>query len=986
MKLIIKILLMVLPLISISAVIDNNPEDFTNKKKLVSPIETVDSVWVDSLMQLMTIEQKVSQLFMVPVYSGKGEKYEKEIKKEIKKIQPGGIILMKGEPYAHIKLTNKLQSLSDIPLMVAVDGEWGLAMRMDSVISYPKAMALGAIQDDQLVYDLGYEIAEQCKTMGIHINFAPVIDINNRYNNPIINIRAFGDNKYNVARKGLAYAIGMQNNRVLAVGKHFPGHGSTVTDSHKTLPTINFTKEHLYKNELYPFKNLINNELGGIMVGHIAVPSLDNRPNRPASLSANIVDTILKQQLGFKGLIFTDALNMKGVTRDYKLGQIEIEALLSGNDVLLYPEDMDIAIKEIKKAIKKGIISEELINERCRKVLKAKKWFGLDNYKPKDVTNIINKINTTTSKQIKQKLIEASITLIRNNNNALPFKNLDKKRILCISMGKKSTNIFQKYLRKYTQVDTISCSNKPSSGIIAKIMDTLPFYTNVIIAQHGVSQWSSRNFKLTKDNIDLAENIARKKPTVLSFFGNAYALRYYKDLYNFESIIIGYSNDSLYKKYIAQAIFGGIGVEGVLPITINNKFHSGVGLFYDAIRIKYTEPYDFGLSDSVFYKVDSIAESAIKIKAIPGCQIIYAKDGKVIYNKNFGYHTYQKKEKVTSDDIYDIASVTKVVATTVSLMHLNEEGKIDITKKLSKYLTELKHTDKKGVYINDILSHQAGLHPWIPFYKKTLDKDGNLRKDLYLEHPTDDFSIKVAPGIFLRKDYIDTIYQTIIDTALYKEKKYKYSDLGFYWMSKLIKQSTGTNIDKYVDTLYYKPLGMNNTMYNPWRFKKLSLVPSENDIIYRKQIIKGYVNDQGAAMLGGVSGHAGVFSNTNDLVKMGQLLLNKGHYGGDIYFSSQTLDIFNKSYSIKQNNRRALGFDKPKLKSQDVGPTCKSASSKSFGHTGFTGTFLWIDPQNNSIYIFISNRTFPDVGNMKLIQKDIRTNIQQVFYDVFPNK
>jgi beta-glucosidase-like glycosyl hydrolase/CubicO group peptidase (beta-lactamase class C family) len=982
-KFIIKIFILLAPLIFVSAVIDNNTGDITHKKKLLSPIELVNSNWVDSLMNTMTIEEKISQLFMISVYSGKGDGYEKKLIKQIKNIQPGGIILMKGEPYAQTELTNRLQTLSKIPLMVAIDGEWGMAMRIDSVISFPKAMALGAVQDDQLIYDLGYEIAEQCKRMGIHINFAPVVDINNRYNNPIINIRAFGDNKYNVARKGLAYSIGMQSNGVLAVGKHFPGHGSTTTDSHKTLPTINFTKEHLYNNELYPFKSLINNELGGIMVGHIAVPSLDNRPNRPASLSANVVDTILKQQLGFKGLIFTDALNMKGVTRDYKPGQIEVEALLAGNDVLLYPEDLEIAIKSIVGAIKKGILTEEMINEKCTKILKVKKWFGLDNYKSSNLKNIVQDLNSISSKKIKQQLVESSITLIRNRDSLLPFNNLEKKRILCVSMGKRTSNIFEKYLNKYTKVDTISCSNMPTQQVVNKIMDTLSYYTDVVVAQHGASQWPSKHFKLTDANIRLAERIAKEKPTVLSFFGNAYALRYYSNLYNFSSIIIGYSNDTLYKKYVAQAIFGGIGVEGMLPISINSKFHSGIGLFYDAIRLKYTEPYEFGLLDNAFYKVDSIVESAIRMKAIPGCQIIYAKDGKVVYDKNFGYHTYKKKERVKSDDIYDIASVTKIVATTVSLMQMYENNEIDVKDKLSDYLTELKQTDKKKLHINEILSHQSGLHPWIPFYKKTLDKAGNLRSDLYSKDSTSEFSIKVSPHIYLRNDYIDTIYQTIIDTAIYDKKKYKYSDLGFYWMAKLIKQYAGEPIDEYTQKHYYRPLGMNSTMYNPWRFSNLSLVPSEDDEIYRKQIIKGYVNDQGAAMLGGVSGHAGVFSNTTDLIKMGQLLLNKGYYGGANYFKSSTLDVFNKSYYKKNDNRRALGFDKPKLHKDDVGPTCESASNKSFGHTGFTGAFMWIEPLNNSVYIFLSNRTFPNSQNVKLVKMNIRTDIQQVFYDVF---
>lgn len=984
MKLVLKIIIFLIPLLSISAVVDNETVNNFHYKKLASPIELIESQWIDSLMTSMTIEEKVSQLFMIPVYSGRDDNYEKLLIAKLKKVQPGGVILMKGEPYAHAKLTNTLQEFSNIPLMVAVDGEWGLAMRMDSVISFPKAMALGAIKNDQLVFDLGYEIASHCNRLGIHINFAPVVDINNRYNNPIINIRAFGDNKFNVARKGLAYSIGMQNNGVLAVGKHFPGHGSTITDSHKTLPTINKSKKQLYENELYPFNSLIQNELGGVMVAHIAVPAIDDRPNRPASLSSNVIDTILKKELGFKGLVFTDALNMKGVTRDYEHGQIEVEALLAGNDVLLYPENLEVGIRRVTEAVKNGVISEKQINEKCFKILKAKKWFGLDTYKQVELDNLLDDINTTTSKQLNQKLVEESITLIHNKNSLLPLNNLGEKRILYVSMGNKSSNTFQNYLIKYARVDTLSCSNQPSKAEIKNILDTVTNYTHVVIGQHGVSQWTNKRFKLTDANINLAVGIAELKPTILGFFGNPYALRYYENLNQFDAVIIGYSNSYLYKKHVAQAIFGGIGVNGVLPISISDNFSSGSGKFYEATRLKYTEPYEFGFTDTAFNKVDSIIKAAINMKATPGCQIIYAKDGKVIYEKNFGYYTYNQDINVESDAVYDIASITKVAATTVSLMHLYENDKLDLTAKLSKYLGELKHTDKKSIRINKILSHQSGLHSWIPFYKNTLDDDGNYRGGLYLTDSSENHNIKVAHDLYLRNDYRDSIFQAIIDTPLYRKKKYRYSDLGFYWMAELIKHNTGNSIEQCTQEWYYSNLGMNYTMYNPWRYDKdFSLVPSENDLIFRKQIVKGYVHDPGAAMLGGVSGHAGLFSNANDLVKLGQLFLNNGTYGGEYFFSPKTLKVFNKSYYKRKGNRRALGFDKPALHKDDVGPTCESVSQQSFGHSGFTGSYMWIDPENNSVYIFLSNRTFPNQENKKLVEMDVRTKIHQVFYDVF---
>jgi beta-N-acetylhexosaminidase len=923
-------------------------------------------------------------LFMMPVYSNQNLKYEENIFRLVEQHNIGGIILMQGSPSGHVQFTNTLQKHSKVPLMVAIDGEWGVAMRVDSINPYPKAMALGAIQNDQLIYDLGQQIAFQCKRMGIHINFGPVLDINTQYNNPIINMRSFGNVGKNVARKGLAYAMGMQNNGVMAVGKHFPGHGSTFTDSHKTLPVVYASKEQLLYKEIFPFENLIQNELGGVMVAHIAYPSLDARVNRPASLSVIVIDSILKKRIGFKGLVFTDALNMKGVTKYFKPGQIEVEALIAGNDILLYPENVDAGVNAIVNAIKEGIILEKEINDKCKKVLKAKQWFGLDNYKAAKIKHLLDEINTVDSKKLNQQLIEASITLVQNRNGLLPLKQLENKRILCLSMGGKNKDTFFKYLQRYARVDTLSCSKWTTEIEAHEILDTLTYYTHVIVGHMGISEWPFRQFNMSKVNIELAQKIAEKKSTVLCMFGNPYALRYYNSAENFSSILIAYNDQSSNQKVIAEAVFGGIDVSGTLPISVNEKLKSGNGLFYNTTRLKYSDPYEFTLSDTAFYKIDSIAQSAIDIKATPGCQIIYVKDGKVVYDKTFGFHTYQKNKGVKWYDIYDIASVTKVASTTLSLMKMYEDNLFDPAAKLSKYFTELIKTDKKSVRINQVMAHHSGFRSWIPFYRNTLTDEGELRADLYSKDSMTPYSIKVARDLYLRNDYVDSVYQAIIDTPLYHKKKYRYSDQGFYWLAKLINKQTGQPINEYVNKIYYSPLGMNNTFYNAWKYKnEENIIPTENDKNFRKQIVRGYVHDQGAALLGGVSGHAGLFSNANDLAKLGQLLLNQGYYGEIQYFSSKTLAVFNKSYFKRKGNRRALGFDKPALKLGDPGPTCRSASQASFGHSGFTGAYFWVDPENQSVFVFLSNRTFPSQENNKLVELNIRTHIHQEFYNVF---
>ncbi|MBI9065732.1 MAG: serine hydrolase [Salinivirgaceae bacterium] len=981
MSLVYKTLFIFLIFILSSSVLNSEVNRNHLNNDISTPILTVDTTWVDSLMNDMTLEQKIAQLFMISVYSNKSLAYNKEMIQYVKKNQIGGIIFMQGGPVNQAILTNELQRVSQVPLMIGIDGEWGLAMRLDSTISYPKAMAMGAITDDQIIYDFGNQLAEQLKTIGIQINFAPVIDVNNNPNNPVINVRSFGEDKRIVSRKGLAYAMGMQDNNIMAVVKHFPGHGDTDSDSHFDLPLVNHSKTRLNKLELVPFKNLIQNGVGGVMVAHLAVPSLEKEIKRPASLSKIVIDSVLRNELGFKGLVFTDALNMKGVTKYFSPGEIEVEALLAGNDVLLFPEDVSKGIKAVKKAVRKGVLSEQLINERCRRVLLAKKWFGLDQYESIAVNAIKESLNKPEYRKNKAQLIEKSITLIKNENSMVPFKNLDTKKILAIAIGSGNSYAFNKMINRYMSIDTITINNDN----ILRVDSILKNYKHVIISHTGISNSAKYNFGIKQYELDLIEKISSSINTSVCFFGNPYGLARYYSLEKINSIIVAYSDDVLVQEKMAQALFGGLSVTGVLPVSIDDDFPVGTGIAIEKqIRLAYSQPYEFDLHDSIFHKVDSIVLDAINMGASPGCQVLYAKNGKVIYNKNFGYHTYDKKTEVKEYDLYDIASLTKLAATTISLMKLYEDHKIDPMAKIAKYLPEFSVKDKKSIRVNQILAHQSGMKSWIPFYRNTLTEDGDLRNDLYKKEYSDTFNIKIADRLFLRSDYIDSVYQAIIDTPSYKKKKYRYSDLGFYCLPKIIKNKSGASIDEYAHNEFYSKLGMTRTLYNPLnKFEKAGIVPSEDDQIFRKQIIQGYVHDPGAAMLGGVSGHAGLFSTANDLAKLGQLLLNEGAYGAEFFFKPKTLKVFNKAYYKRKDNRRAMGFDKPALKQGDPGPTCESASQESFGHSGFTGAYFWVDPSNQSIYIFLSNRTFPNQENNKLVKHDIRTKIQQVFYNVF---
>ena len=953
-----------------------------NHKKIEPPFLSDHSAWVDSVFNSLRPDEKIAQLFMVAAYSNKGIEHKEEIARLIKKYKIGGLIFFQGGPVRQANLTNYYQSISETPLMIAMDAEWGLGMRLDSTVSFPRQMTLGAIEDNKLIYEMGAEIAKQLKRLGVHINFAPVVDINNNPKNPVINSRSFGEDKENVSRKGFAYMAGLQDNRVLATAKHFPGHGDTDSDSHETLPTISHSKERLNAVEFYPFKQLIKSGLGGVMVAHLNIPSLDTIKNLPSTLSEKVVDGLLKKELGFDGLIFTDALNMKGVTNHFEPGEIEVKALIAGNDVLLYPENIPKAIRKIKRAVKNKEISWDEINKRCRKVLAAKRWFGLDKYKPIETNGLVEELNSVNSDLINRHLIESSLTLVKNDEKLLPIKSLDTLNIATVTIASVKSFTFQKTLGLYAKSEDFFISKNASVEEYNKLINDLSKYNLVIVGILSSDRRPSKKFGISENSIKFVEKLSSEKNVILDLFANPYALDYLKNHKKIKSIIVSYENSKLFKNISAQLIFGGIPALGRLPVSANNDFAVGSGIInYEKIRNKYSIPEEVNISSTKLAKIDSIVFEAIENKATPGCQILISRQGTVIYNKSFGYFTYAKKHKVLNSDIYDLASITKIAATLPSLMKLYEQGKFDINESISKYLPFLDTTNKKDLLITDILTHQAQLTPWIPFYTETIENE-KLYKQIYSKIKTKNFSVQVAENLYITESYKDSIYLKIAQSELWDKKEYKYSDLGFYLFYKIIEDITTQKLDEYVDSEFYKPLGANSLTYNPLRkFDRNKIAPTENDKVFRNQIIKGFVHDPGAAMLGGVCGHAGLFSNANDIAKLMQMYLNNGTYGGVKYFENETIALFTKCMFCKEGNRRALGFDKPEMDFSKDGPTFQGVSAESFGHSGFTGTLVWADPEKQIVYVFLSNRIYPDADNRELIITNVRTRIQEAIYD-----
>ncbi|MBK7128487.1 MAG: serine hydrolase [Crocinitomicaceae bacterium] len=952
-------------------------DNFTSSSKDPAFLQ-VKSGWADSVFKSLTPDERIAQLFMVAAYSSKDETHYAEIAKLVKDYKIGGLIFFKGSPVKQAHLTNYYQQQAKTPLFIAIDGEWGLSMRLDSTIVYPRQMMLGAIQNDALIYEMGKQIAQQCQALGIHINFAPVIDVNNNADNPVINNRSFGELKEHVAKLGIAYMKGMQDQHVMACGKHFPGHGDTDMDSHLSLPTIAHDYTRLDSLELYPFKALINEGLASMMVAHLYIPSLDNTPNQASTLSPNIVNGLLKDSLGFKGLIFTDALNMQGVANYYEPGEVDVKALLAGNDILLFAQDVPLAIAKIKQAIAEGKITQEEIDARCLKILKAKEWAGLNKYQPIDTKNLHETLNPYKAEVLNRMLAKESVTLIHNQQNELPLGRTDTLKIAYLNIGGVNNNQFYETMLRYTTIDQIQIPRALSSTEEDELIEQCKTYDKIIVGFHRTSNDPKKNFGVTIQSIQIFQEISKSSAVTGVLFGNAYALDKFGALENTKAFIVAYQDNDYTNEYAAQVLFGGVLPKGKLPVSGNSFFPAGTGMTYEnTTRLAFVLPEEIGINSTDLKKIDSLALAGIKMGAYPGCQIVAIKNGNVFYQKSFGYHTYEKKRAVKNTDLYDLASITKIAATTISVIQLQQEGLIDIDKPLTKYIPDLvDSTPYQNMVIRRMLAHEAGLVNWIPFYTQTL-LNGKPNPIYYSSKKDSIYSVRVTQNLYITPKIDTLIFQKIITTPLGK-KTYKYSDLGYYFLREIIKRITGKGVDEYAFEHFYKPMNLYSMGYNPLdRFTTDEITPTENDTVFRQQLIHGTVHDQGAAMLGGVGGHAGLFSNATDLATLMYMLTCGGNYAGTSFLNKDTLaDFTRQQYS---DNRRGAGFDKP-VRSLDGGPTCNKVSLESYGHSGFTGTITWADPANKIVYVFLSNRCYPIAENPLLLKEGIRVSIQDAIY------
>jgi beta-N-acetylhexosaminidase len=945
--------------------------------------------WVDSVFKTLSPDEKIAQLMVIrmsaidPVTHGPLF-YDKEVDSAVRKYNVGGICLFQGGPQAQASRVNYFQGIAKTPILFCIDAENGLGMRMDSVMGLPRQMMLGAMSDPSLVYQYGRLVGAQCRRMGIQVNYAPVVDINNNPDNPVINDRSFGEDKLKVAQYGIQYVKGLQDEGVMACAKHFPGHGDVSVDSHLDLPVINKSRPALDSLELYPFRELFKAGVGSVMIAHLYIPAIDNTPNQATSLSDKAVTKLLRKKLHYNGISFTDALEMKGVAKFYPDGDASVQSLIAGNDMLCLPGDVATSLVKINEALAGKKLKWKDIDARVKRVLYAKYYYGLADRKPVDTLHLTEDLNEGI-KTMRRRVAENALTLLRNEDAAVfPLQHEAGgkiKRIAYIGMGLTGDNEFSRRMRADHNAHVYFFDYSLDSIKAAAALQLLSNrYDAVVIGLHNYARFPAHNFAISQPAAWLLQQLQEKNRSILLAFGNPYAL---KNDCGDRNLVVCYEDDEITQGVAADWLAGKFTAKGQLPVSVCEGYKAGAGILPAGRVLPVAGPVALGMDARQLDKIDAICKEAIDKQATPGCVVLVAKNGKIAYEKAFGYLSYDKTEPVYTESIYDMASCTKICATTMAVMKLYDEGKLDLQKTLGDYLPWVKGSNKESLKIFDVLLHQARLNAFIPFYKETIDstRQGAPLPGIYALRQDSMHHIRVAENLYIRNDWEDTLYKRILDSKLGPPDKYVYSDNDFIFMGKIVEAVSGMSLDEYVRKTYYDPLGMSSSGFKPReRFPLGRIAPTALEPIFRQQQIRGDVHDPGSAMFGGVAGHAGLFSDAYDLAILEQMLLNGGMLNGHTFLKKGTIDYFTAYHS--DISRRGLGFDKPEKDNatrKEPYP-CLSASSQTFGHTGFTGTCVWVDPKYDLIFIFLSNRVNPVEGNPRLSNLSIRGRIQEIVY------
>lgn len=902
---------------------------------------------VDSLLNSMSLREKIGQLFVVPVtgtFKNEQDPDFQRLKSLVKHQQVGGLIFMRGTIYDQAVLTNRLQSISKLPLWITQDMEFGAAMRVQGTTRFTPAMGITATQKLSNSYFKGKITAREARALGVNQIFAPVLDVNNNPDNPVINVRSFSADPEIVAKFGQFFIDGVQSEGLLATAKHFPGHGDTDTDSHLALPVINHDYSRIDSLELVPFRVTINNGLASVMSAHIAFPEISLQPDIPGTLDKNILESVLIDSLGFRGMIVTDALDMKGITEKFSPGDAVVRALLAGADMMLMSTDPATAIYEIEQAVKTGAITEARIDSSVKKILSLKKSHGLFENSFVDIEALSYSINTPLYQAISGRIARESVTLLKNRDAILPVREIDFPSVTVIAVADESAEsegqTLIRQLRKYHSKSSLFLLDDRTGSVEITEMIDHAAQSDLIIIGSFIRVRSGQPVQLEQEQLAVLRQLMRlDKPSILIAFGNPYIVR---DLPDANAQIMAWSASNEQISQTVPALFGASEISGRLPIRIDDEHELGSGLSIPRSALRPDQPEAAGMSSDSLLKLDLIMQQAIQDSVFPGGVVAAVRNGVLAWNRGYGYHDYTKTKPVSETDVYDLASLTKVLATTISVMKLYDEAKIGLDDKVSGYIEEFDTPEKKDITIRNLLLHNSGL----PAFKVYVDKIQERDK---LIQAIKNEPLEYEPGT-----------------------KYLYSDLGFILLAEIVEIVSGSRIDRYARNHFYIPMGLAVTHFNPERagsWMAGRIPPTEIDTVFGRGKVQARVHDERAYFMDGAAGHAGLFSSSGDIAKLAQMLLNNGIYAGRRYLSSEVV----KEFTSRQSpfNVRGFGFDR---KSGDESTAGTGTSMNTYGHLGFTGTSLWIDPEQKLAIILLTNRTYPYRSYGKNIS-DIRREV-----------
>jgi beta-N-acetylhexosaminidase len=902
----------------------------------------------------MTLEEKAGQMVMVLAFgnfvNAESEEFAR-LSHLIEERAIGGVILSHGDVYESAYLLNRLQSKARIPLLVSADLESGLAMRIRRGTPFPNAMAIGATRDTALAFAVGKAIGQEARAIGIHQNYAPVADVNTNPRNPIINTRAFGDDVNLVQNMVVAFARGTQEAGVLATVKHFPGHGDTGLDSHLELPVLPFSRGRLDSIELRPFRAAIDHGTRSVMIAHLGVPAIERNISLPASLSRNIIEDLLRKEFGFGGLVVSDAMEMQGVVRGYSVTESTLKAIEAGTDIILLPLNAEVALTSIVAAVKNGEISKERIDSSVRRILETKHALGLDRGRLTDLSLIDSEVGSREHWQLARTVARKGMTLLRDDGRILPLTQKPWRRIAAVVItdaeesrsdinrptspfsNEATGSYFVQLLgRRLGKVDVARLSPASNESDFQEALTKVRRADLLLLSLHARVRSSSGRIGLPENLRIFAEKAERLDiPKAAVVFGNPYVAAHFPDT---DVLLCAYGESEPIAEAAAEALCGEIPVRGKLPVAIPGAFSFGSGIDKPQQRLRKDDPVVVGFDPTKIRRVDSVVYDGIRDSAFSAAQLAVVKDGELIWDRAYGKYSYDAASReINGDALFDLASVTKVIATTSAIMKLYDQGLLRLDDPVSKYLPAFKDGLKATMTIRHLLLHRGGFPPFRKFWEFCPTSAAMM--DSVFATP-----LIAAPG----------------DTTI-------YSDLGFMTLGKIVEKVAGRTLAEFTQREFFEPLGMRNTAYLPDPELRRRAVATEYDSLWRKRLVQGTVHDENAEFMGGISGHAGLFSTAEDLAVFVQMLLNGGTYGGKRYLRESTIATF--VATGQEGGERWLGWDKKSPKGSSAGSLF---SASSYGHTGFTGTSVWVDPDRHLGVIFLTNRVHPTRANTKLFK------------------